>query len=551
MWQEVFSNPKRALEISDKIVVLGLQLNDQKGLARTYGQIGVAYDLLGIPDSALSFFHQAITIQENIKDSIGLSFSYNNIGLMYYALYDYPPALKNLRKSLAIDRKINDSESAAGSLINIGIILTYLDSLDKAAELYEEAYLLYDNLKNSRGKITALSNMGKVYFANGKYNQALESFQEVNSYYENNGGNPEAKSAMYNSLANTFSKLQRYKEALFYAHKDLDFCISKQLTNKKQFAYETLNEIYFVKGDYKKAHEYLKQYTNLRDSILNENRTATIEEMNTKYETEKKEKELVKVKLEQEKEILKHKTEKQFFYGGAILLAILLLFLVWGYVSKKKINQLLSDKNSLNEAIIEQKEVMLGEVHHRVKNNLQLISSMVSLQALEIENNEASLFLDDIQKRINAIAELHQFLYQGDDVEKVNLEQYINSLVDGLKHSVKQKELQISTSIMPLYLDVKTAVPVGLIVNELVTNALKYAFKGSEKGEISVCLNKQENQLILEVLDNGQGMSKEETTSFGTKMIRSLCRQLKAKWELKSENGVKHTFIIERFKTYE
>jgi tetratricopeptide (TPR) repeat protein len=173
MWQEVFSNPRKAIAESDKIIGLGVQENDQKGLARTYGQLGVAYDLLGVPDSALPFFYQAITIQEKIKDSTGLSFSYNNIGLMYYALYDYTPALKNLRTSLTIDKQIKDDESAAGSLINIGIILTYLDSLDQAVSLYEEAYLLYESSENSRGMITASSNMAKVYYANKNYTKAL------------------------------------------------------------------------------------------------------------------------------------------------------------------------------------------------------------------------------------------------------------------------------------------------------------------------------------------------------------------------------------------
>jgi two-component sensor histidine kinase len=551
MWQEVFSNPRKAIAESDKIIGLGVQENDQKGLARTYGQLGVAYDLLGVPDSALPFFYQAITIQEKIKDSTGLSFSYNNIGLMYYALYDYTPALKNLRTSLTIDKQIKDDESAAGSLINIGIILTYLDSLDQAVSLYEEAYLLYESSENSRGMITASSNMAKVYYANKNYTKALENYLKVKTYYQENGSSPEAISANYNSLANTYSKLNQYNKALTYAHKDLAFCNLKQLVNKKQFAYETLNEVYSANGNYKKAHEYLLKYTNLRDSLLNENRTTVIEDMKTKYETERKEAELVQVKLEKEAETLKHKTEQQFFYGAAFLLIILLVFLVWGYSSKRKINGLLLDKNNLNEAIIEQKGVMLGEVHHRVKNNLQLISSMVSLQASEIRDNVAASFLEDIQKRINAIAELHQFLYQGDDVEKVNLDLYITSLVNGLKHSIKQEGLKINTTITPLSLDVKTAVPVGLIVNELVTNALKYAFKDNEKGEISVCLNKQENQLVLKVSDNGIGMSDKKATSFGTKMIRSLCRQLKADWDIKSENGVTHTFVINRFKNYE
>lgn len=552
MWNEVFSNPDNAIKVGKELI--DNHYKKQKSIAKTIAQVGVAYDIKGVPDSALIYFLEAIQIQEELKDSVGLSFSFNNMGLMYYAQYDYPSALKYLNKSLSIDKLINDDESAAGSMINIGIIYTYLDSLNQSAVLYEEAYQLYEKLNNERGMITALSNMGKVYFAQKEYQKALINYLKVEEFYKNQEVNAEAESSIYNSLANTYLKLAQYSQALTYANKDLEVCLEANLLNKKQFAYETLNEIYKAQGNYEKAHEYLKKYTDLRDSILSENRTQVIEEMQTKYETEKTEKELAEVRFEKEKEKLKYQTEKQVLYGLSAFFITLLIFLFFGFRSKQKINRLLKDKNQLNETIIEQKEMMLGEVHHRVKNNLQLINSIVELQAMDMSNEGSSTVLTDIQKRINAIAELHQFLYQTDDVEKVDVSQYLNSLVEGLKESFEKESRQIkmSSSIATLYLDIKTAVPIGLIVNELVTNALKYAFNGKKDGKIEISLNKKENQLILVIKDNGVGIKDEkENTSFGTKMIKSLCRQLKAKWEMNIGNGVEHILYIERFKDYE
>jgi two-component sensor histidine kinase len=552
MWNEVFSNPDNAIKIGKELI--DKENNQQQLIAKTIAQVGVAYDIKGLPDSALNYFLKAIKIQEELKDSVGLSFTYNNMGLMYYAQYDYPSALKFLKKSLSIDRLINDNESAAGSLINIGIIYTYLDSLDKSTLLYEEAYGLYKKMGNQSGMLTALSNMGKVYFARGMYEKALDNYLEVEEYYKTTKVNAENLSSNYNSLANTYLKLKNYNEALVYAKKDLAICSQGSLVNKKQFAYETLNEIYKTQGNFEKAHEYLKKYTDLRDSILTENRTEVIEEMQTKYETEKTEKELVEVRLEKEKEKLKHQNEKQVFYGLTGLFVLLLVFLFFGYRSKKKINNLLSEKNHLNEEIIQQKELLLGEVHHRVKNNLQLINSIVELQAMDTKDEKSSSSLADIQKRIAAIAELHQFLYQSDDVEKVDVNQYLTSLVEGLKQSFNKtnKQLEIIPQIASLNLDIKTAVPIGLIVNELVTNALKYAFVGKDSGSIQINLNKDQNRLILSIKDDGVGIDNENPkSSFGMKMVKSLCRQLKAKWEVKSENGVEHILYIERFKDYE
>ncbi len=552
MWNEVFSNPENAINIGKELI--SNHDKKQESIAKSIAQVGVAYDIKGVPDSALIYFLEAIKIQEELKDSVGLSFTYNNMGLMYYAQYDYSSALKYLNKSLLIDRLINDDESAAGSMINIGIIYTYLDSLNKSADLYEEAYQLYAELKSERGMITALSNMGKVYFAQKQYQKALINYLKVEEFYKNQEVNAEAESSIYNSLANTYLKLAQYPQALIYANKDLDICIEANLLNKKQFAYETLNEIYKVQGNYEKAHEYLKKYTDLRDSILTKDRTQVIEEMQTKYETEKTEKELAEVRFEKEKEKLKHQTETQVLYGLSAFFIVLLVFLFFGFRSKQKINRLLKDKNQLNETIIEQKEMMLGEVHHRVKNNLQLINSIVELQAMDTGNENSSIVLNDIQKRINAIAELHQFLYQTDDVEKVDVSQYLTSLVEGLRQSFDKEthQIQIISSIAPMFLDIKTAVPIGLIVNELITNALKYAFNGKDEGRIEISLKKKENQLILIIKDNGVGINeKKESTSFGTKMIKSLCRQLKAKWEMKTENGVENILYIERFKDYE
>lgn len=553
MWEQVFQSPDSAIILGQNIIANVKSYEKSNSLAKTYAQMGVAYDLKGMPDTALSFFHKAIKIQESNKDSVGLSFSYNNLGLMYYAQYDYPEALKHLRKSQEIDMQIGDFEHVAGSMVNIGIILTYLDSLEESVNYYNQAISLYEKANNEKGKVVVLSNLGKVYFGQKEYNKALETYHKVEVFYNQNNATPEEFSGCYNSLSNTYFELKKYDKAIEYALKDLEVCNKAQLTNKKQFVYEILNRIYFAKGDYKTAYGYVQKYAALRDSILNDNRTAVIKEMQVKYETEKTKGELAKTQLEKEKNEIEHQKERVFYFGGIAVLLLVLVMLFFRFKSKQKINKLLEEKNNLNEAIIEQKEMMMAEVHHRVKNNLQLISNIIDLQVRNSQNNEVSESLNDIHKRIFTISELHHFLYKGEDVQKIDIHHYLTGLMDGLKQTFN-KEVNTNINVEAMKLSADTSVPIGLIVNELVTNAFKHAFKGVDNPILSIKLKKQNNTLYLSIADNGLGIqenNEEEKTSFGMKMIRSLCRQLKATWNTSSNNGTEHTFLIERFKIYE
>ena len=551
MWEQVFVNPDSAITLGKEILKQGTE-SDSIFLAKTLAQIGVAYDIKGLPEVALPYFHQAIKIQEKYKDSTGLSFSYNNLGLMYYAQYDYPSALNNLRKSLAIDKAILDFESAAGSTINIGIIYSYLDSLDKSVNYYSEAISLYKKTNNKKGEISALANIGKVYYSQKKYTDAINAIKKVENYYQNNEVSPEELSSCYNSLANIYLKLKNYKQAINYAKKDLSLCEKYHLSRKKQYAYEVLASIYFTQKKYKEAYEYNNKFTILRDSMLNENRDAILKEIQVKYDTEKTKNELLETKIEKEKSDIKHHKEKQLFYVVFLFSILISIVLYAMYKSKQKINKLLKEKNTLNELVIEQKELMMEEVHHRVKNNLQLISAIIDLESEDFSDEKTIIFLKDLQNRIITLAKLHQFLYEGENVDQVNAATYINGILNALKESTKTK-IFFTTDVPEININTKTAVPIGLIVNELVTNSIKYAFQDIISAEVTVQLKKIDNKLYLTISDNGIGISHKEQLnhSFGMEMIKSLCRQLRAKWEMETDKGLKHHFIISKFEVYE
>jgi two-component sensor histidine kinase len=196
-------------------------------------------------------------------------------------------------------------------------------------------------------------------------------------------------------------------------------------------------------------------------------------------------------------------------------------------------------KSSLKE-----KEVLLKEIHHRVKNNLQIVSSLLNLQGAEIEDPTASQKFRDSQDRVKAMALIHERLYQSSDLAKIDFAGYVRSLTGHLLRSYKVDtnaiRLTLEVESVPMNLDV--AIPCGLMINELVSNALKYAFPQRGDNEIKIRFSEgNEGALRLVVRDNGIGfpenLNPEESDSLGLKLVRTLTEQLGGRVQYRNQNG--------------
>jgi two-component sensor histidine kinase len=208
-------------------------------------------------------------------------------------------------------------------------------------------------------------------------------------------------------------------------------------------------------------------------------------------------------------------------------------------------------KASLNE-----KEVLLKEIHHRVKNNLQIISSLLNLQTGHSKNEEASQIIQESQNRIRAMALIHETLYQSRDLAKIDFAEYIHNLAYHLfiSYNVSSVVIHLNVEVDDVFLSINTAIPCGLIINELVSNSLKYAFPRSlaenrknVRNEISIALNKEADEmLVLIISDNGVGLSPhidyKNTTTLGLQLVNTLTEQLDGIIELQQQQGT--TFKI-------
>lgn len=203
-------------------------------------------------------------------------------------------------------------------------------------------------------------------------------------------------------------------------------------------------------------------------------------------------------------------------------------------------------KRSLNE-----KELLLREIHHRVKNNMQIISSLLNLQRSYIHDEEAANILQESQGRVKSMALIHEKLYQTSDLARINVEEYIQSLTMNLFHSYTVNPgIKLSMDVSDLYFNIDTAVPLGLIINELVSNSLKYAFKDRDEGEIRISLleTAEPGKYLLLIRDDGTGFPHEldfaESHSLGLQLVNTLVNQLDGEIEMITNGGTTFNIII-------
>lgn len=201
---------------------------------------------------------------------------------------------------------------------------------------------------------------------------------------------------------------------------------------------------------------------------------------------------------------------------------------------------------------LKEKEILLKEVHHRVKNNMQVISSILNLQSSYVTDNYALNLLKESQNRIKTMAYIHESLYQNKTFSSINFSDYVTTLTNNILHSYTAsiQKVRLVMDLQKVILNLDTSIPAGLIINELVTNSIKHAFNDEKEGIIFINLYTKDNILFLEVSDNGKGFPKEvdfkNTNSLGLQLVNTLVEQLNGNIELR-ENKEKGTGFFINF----
>ena len=523
-------------------------------------QLGISKETLAIVNeiqgnipSAISLHFESIKIFEKINSPKHLAWAYNGMGALHYQQYDYDKALNYFLQSMQIRKGLNDEEEVAKSMINIALIFNTKEQYDSSLVYLKNALPPFIESGDELMKSIVYTNLGSTYSNMNDFDNAAYYFNKSRVIQERID-DKEGLGVLYRKLGELFISKNEPEKALAYY--DLSLKFAKELGDIGRFTETTQSKylVYQSMGKFKKAFELQTEYLKLRDSLINIENKDIINEYSAKYENEQKERTITELELHKknaELALAKSANQLNLFISGFILLIVLSGFIFYRFQVKKKTSEILSQKNQLITKALEERETLLQEIHHRVKNNLQIISSLLKLQARNLSDEAAIDAVKEGESRVKSMALIHQRLYSADDVRGVNVQEYFESLMIEIFQTFGVSTINHQIKTGNIKLDIDTMIPLGLIVNELITNALKYAFEENKKGKLYIEIEEKGEHLWVEVRDNGSGIdadSLNKSDSFGWKMIQSLSRKLKAQINIINNEGTTVQLVLSRYK---
>lgn len=524
-----------ALTYHDRSLEIMSEIGNRKGMAGSFNNKGAVYTQQGEYALAIEQYLNSIRILEEMNDQEGVGRSYNNIGLVYYLQGNYDQAESYYSKALDILKAFNNQGVISDIMNNLGIISFEKGEYEESLEYHFKSLDGRQGTGNQRGMATSFTNIGDVYAAQEILQKAME-YQKKALEIQEELGDKKGMLSSIQGLARVQSLSGNSEQALKYM-KDV-IAISSEIGAKKELrdAYDEISKIYIRQGDFEKALNYKVRYAEMKDTLFSEQTKEIATNLEAKFENENKTKEIEILKREneiQELQLGRNRILILSFTIGLVLALISVVLYARTNRERKKAFHLLQKQNESIKKQKDEKEVLLKEIHHRVKNNLQVINSLIRLQCAYTDDQVALDLFDECQNRIISMALIHEKMYEAHDLSNINIQEYISELSLNLLRSYrlnKHVELDIDVKVQTLTLD--TLIPLGLLLNELISNSLKHAFTDEqENGVITVKLDRShDGKFVLEIGDNGVGLPEDFTfnsaQTLGMELVVTLSSQL-------------------------
>lgn len=528
--------------------------------AKAHGKLSLLYGQTNRPDKALQEAKISAKIAQSIGDEKSLAYAY------YAMVYNFNnsgkdrQALEYIEKSIELYRKNGEIYRMAVVMQNKVTSYLHLGEHEKALAAANELIQTIENNTGQKNEATdtyyigqALFSRAKVYMQLGQYPKALADNDSLQVLLGNNG------TALVDAVyvfqkAKILHYTKQYKES-----KDLCLKLLNHPSIKEErflgYTYDLLSKNFVELNQFKAAYKYHLEAENFENRAIAQTAKLNRERLEAKHQAEKNE-----VTIQVQKQALMQQRIIQWSAIGFAGVLGLLLFQTFRNAKTRtqnnaalrlsnnqlgKSNALLAEKNKENE-------LLLKEIHHRVKNNLEIVSSLLELQADRLTDETTQGILKDSQNRVQSMGIIHQKLYLAGNLNSVEMLDYFKNLSESILETFNAwDKIDIDLDMKKTILDVEIAIPIGLIVNELVTNAWKYAFPDTifrdKKGKINISLIQKDVQnLQLIVKDNGVGKYPSKPiqgTGFGSQLIRLLTQQLNGTLTEKIEKGT--TFIFD------
>ncbi|MES2680144.1 MAG: sensor histidine kinase [Bacteroidota bacterium] len=503
------------------------------------------------------------------SDSVSIDYGAGK-SKIYYQLGLIEKAIHERRKEFNRLEFKTDTNALVSYYNDIGVFYNVIKNSDSAEYYFVKAKLLLEKMRYPAINETYISffkalvdgNLGLAYYNSGRIKEAI----------------PRLKRDVYCSVkSNNFESALNSNLLLIKCYLDLKekniagrYLDSAELLIRDEIAdirpklkfLLTKAEYYSATGNLQMANQSYHDYIALSNTALeieneqqhtNENISLSVEQRES--ELNEKDNLLKEAQLKEAKQ----KSYQAYLFTGIVILLLVVGLLVYNNHGVKKREVQLSIKNlqiSAQKQLIEQalkdKEILIKEIHHRVKNNLQIITSMLSLQIAKVNDEKTGLILRDARQRISSIALTHQMLYQKENLSNINLGEYIERLVRQVEYLMPSSNVKLITAISTQgsRLTIDNAVPLGLLINEMLTNAYKHAFPENAKGEVTVTLVEHEKTFTLAISDNGIGLPTDfdstERKTLGMELIYILAEQLDSQLTIENVTGTMFTLQIKK-----
>lgn len=557
----------KVIELLTQVISSGYPLDPEDSLS-TYAYISAAYMRLELYDKALETAKIKYRVAESIGRTDVVADKNSEIAGVYYRLKVYDLATRYYLKCVEEHKTLKNFYVVASNYNNVGLCYMRANKLDTALAYFDTAILNvnshYTNIDDKSGEAAFLEllngNKATVFYNQGKYDKAI-AIQEKNIKPDSLA---EDKMGTLNAillLSNAYRRKNEPETAIKYI--DMAEALVKQYNMNSLSSSIQIGEIkarvLLDLGEYEKSARIFKTINHLKDSIRSEQNRKMALASNSGYQVYQKENELIKQKAslaESEADRLEAEQERRLFLFIAIILlsAAVLVFVL--FKQKAKSNKILAsqkqeieDQTMVIESNLEEKETLLKEIQHRVKNNLQVISGMLQLQTKNFDDPKMQEAMEEAQGRIKSMAIIHQQLYLSENnINYISFDKYLKNLTGQIAGAYRQisRKVTIDIDVHNIEFNVDTAVPLGIIVNELVSNAFKYAFHETEAGSIAISIDKEgDNDYKMSIKDNGIGLPDDfdpmKTKSLGLKLVKILSKQMKGTFAFNSDSGTHFT----------
>jgi two-component system, sensor histidine kinase PdtaS len=528
---------------------------------------GIIYDYQGNLDKGLGYYLEALRLAETHGNWVKASDIAGNVASIQFYLENDDKALEYYEKAIALAKKTFNKNGQASAYQGVVTIYNRRKDVANAMKYAQLDLRLRLEMGDKRGLAYSYKNLGTVYQSQGDMKKAEEHYLLGLKFAEET--DQKIKKAVLNlQLGRLMNNTDQPERAIPYLKKVIEITQEMDVLREESLANQDLATSYVKLGRMQEAFEAQKRFSELNEKLFTQDRNEQTIKMQTIYETKNRDEKIESLEKENElrAQVIKQSAmvRNLSFVGLGLLILLAALFYNRARL-KQKTNAVLTEKNTeieeQNEVIqasLTQKETLLREIHHRVKNNLQIISSLLNIQSSSVDDPSVLSSIKEGQSRVQAMSLIHQNLYQSEHINNVDIENYLIELVAYLSEMFAKdgKTVDIEVSAQKLEFDIDTAIPLGLIVNELVSNAYKYAFENQAKGNIKIGINALNDiDYELHVDDDGSGLPTDfdssKSKSMGLKLVKILSKQLRGKFSSGGNNGASFVVLFKDLRAYQ